>query len=875
MKYNVASFQVVATSVLLSLLALGVHADETQFVVPTPETVVVPAPKTATVSIDLRDIIEPVNRKVMGVCLMYPPFDPACAALFKGVLDGTSGRAWAHLTTDEQWAGFMPFVNAVGIKELFAYDPKFMGGPGGFKQPAKYLSEKENNLFATQQPKVYAEVIKTLNKTPHPGFPDGYGVTGWEVWNEPGFAAAGNWPTEDFARYAVDCSREIRRVEPTMDIGVPLYDGADDWRTRNPRLLRQIAAKDLNAINFVVTHPYSCNWFNSREQFGTYYARVSSAEEVRPFLRDVVKTVFDIGHGRWRVACTEWNTHPPAHEVQYWHISTDMAAAIHIAAMFGVFWDEHVDSAQVFEFFGPPEGAPQLNHFHLVSKTPTGLKVNPTGEVFRLYGRYFRGDRLTTKLDASTYTYYAQGENAQNLPKEEKPQKVKYEIPLVFAHAAHDAANGRLVVMLTNRHLDKAAPVKIRLSNFRAAQTGKCLTLTTKDAESTESIIQEAVATNAGGNSEDASAQFKVVLPPHSVTAVLIEGEVPLTAAEMFSKNIKWVNDWRVGTIMDPVEGSSNHGLEVSLPPSVTQPKRAIKAKADWGFIDLGAVLAEAGKFDKLSEGYQAVATSWVFSPCAREVNFSLGLDYWGTFSVNGKAVLSVQNRSNPVGPDTHRVKTGLRCGWNRLDVRLASGSKGMGFWLGIENLKDLKFSAAPEPPAWPKQWELMAKDGAYVIDHPDGRDANYSNKEVLEISPGPFRRAFIRWPIDKSSHGIAPADLSFRMILNRAYSNGANSGEGKVYIRPVVEKWNALETTYNKQPKLGPPLPMTAELKSGQWVFSGKELDALIKKWFLKPGENYGIAVEGDGPSGTFGAFFNVNSPDKGPQLEIIRHGE
>jgi len=839
----------------------GQYSEVAPFVMPTPQSFSVPTPAPATLYIDAKDSIEPVNRRVMGIGLMYPPFDPACTELFKGALDGTSGRAWAHITTDEAWSGFMPFVKDVGIRELLCFDSKI-----GFEERAKYISEEENNLFPHQQPKAVAEIVRQLNKTPHPGFPDGYGVTGWEIWNEPGFPRAGNWPPDDLARYTMDISKAIRSVDPTMDIGAPLYEQGDDWRIRNARLLKQIAAKDIASIDFVVSHPYAVNWQLSLNQSGTYYSRVSASEEVRHHLREMVKMVFDIGLGRWRVACSEWNLHPP-HQPMFYHMTKDMAAALYVASMFGVFWDENVDSAQLFEFFGPPANDPNLRWFHLVEKTENGIVVNPTGEIVRLYGRYFRGDRLNTRLEgSSSYTWYAIGENTQdlltqNLPEDQKWQKVKHEIPLVFAHACHDAENERMVVMLANRHMDKKAPVTIKLSNFRASRVAKCVTVTAEDPEVGAAIVQESAAKAEG------SGEFKVLLPPHSVTAVLIGGGIPPTDAELF-ENIKWVNDWVVGDVIDPVEGGSAHGLDVSLPSSALQPKRAMKAKEGWGYVDFMDVLKGSGKAQKLSEGFKAVATSWVFSPCDREVNFSLGLNYWGRLYVYGKEALSVLERDSPPGPDSHRGTLPLTAGWNRICVRIASGSEGMGFWLGIEDRKDLQFMASPERPAWPKQWGVSAKDGTYVIDLEDGK--NFSQEDVLMISPGPFRRAFVRWPMEKPDQGISLDDLSFRLVLAKAYSWNFSWGAGVVHLRPVIEEWDNDKITFNQQPKLGDRLPATASLKEGQWIFEGPDIDDLVKGWLRDTSKNFGIAVECEGEPGSFGAFFNVSNTEKGPYLEI-----
>jgi hypothetical protein len=842
------------TIVLLSLAFLGTElkgdtdTPDGNFMVPAPASFKVPAPQVTDVSIDMRKPVEPVNRRVMGVCLMYPPFDPELTAIFQGVLDGTSGRAWAHLTTDEHWLGFMPFVRDMGIDELIAFDSHVK-----IETVAEYISAEENNLTERQQAQMKAHLVQKLNMEPHPGFPNGYGITGWEVWNEPWAGPNGNWPAADLARFTIDCSKAIRKVAPTMQIGVPLFEG-HDVKTRNRALLHQIAATDITAVDFVVTHPYSFSWFQASESCGTYYARVSDPEYVRDHVREAVQMALELGRGHWRVVCSEWNVHPPKVEPRYAERSTDMAAAINMAAMFGVFWEEGVDSAQFFELFGPPAHAPQLTEFHLVSKTAKGLHVNPTGELLRLYGRYFRGDRYDVQFNAGSYEYLTEGKS--------------YQIPLVIAHACYDYDKEHAVVLLTNRHIDQAASVAVDLDNFRSSGIGRLITLSAEGPESTKPVIRESMIRKEKNlaSRDSVAARFNILLPPHSTTAVVLDGVIPPTDDEILSQRIQYIENWAVGQVMAPIVDAAQRGLTAPLPASVKKPQTPVQADR-FSYVNLGEVGEKSGIIKEMSEGHQAVATSWVFSPDGREVQMSLGLDYWGSLIVNDRTVLTVDERRDAPSQDTHRAKATLQAGWNKLQVRVSSGKGGMGFWMGIENLKDYQFVNSIQEPTWPEQWTITANEGAYINEHGEDRGRNYGGREFLEISPAPLRRAYLRWPTTQLPTAASPEHMTFQLRLHRAFG----MGEGKVFIRPILQDWDASDLSFSHgQPELGPRLPLEANLSEEYWSFSGEAL-AFIKEWFADPAKNYGVAIECEGQNPVYGAItFSSPNPEKLPLLEV-----
>jgi len=803
----------------------------------------VPAPDAVEIRVNARNVLEPVNRRVFGVCAIFQPFDDAFRKIWAGCFDGASVRIWANTrffaggpedlaVCESAWVNVLQFVRSGRFAERFAFCPFTNIG-----RKARYVSEKDNNLDGRHQPSALAAYIRWLNKAAHPGFPKGFGVTGWEVWNEPQFPANGAWAADDYARYVLDCAEAVRRVDPGIEIGASLHEGDHAW---NRRMLGVIAAVDPAAIDFAVSHPYDFYWIRSRRIMGDYYARVSGAEVLRTEkIRPHVQDLFAIGHGRWRLVCSEWNTHPPGYEKPY-HVSTDIAVALHVAAMFGVFWEEHVDSAQFFQLYG--RGAE--GHFSLVRRTGNGPVLNPTGEVFRLYSRWFRGQRLAVGVKTPDWGY---------------PGRPGVRVPAVFSQAAVDAKSARLVVMIGNRHRDRNADVLLAVTQFvpRAFTADwYCVTVDAPDS-CTARVVRRSIAVSPGPD-----PRVSLRLPPHSVSALVFTGVTPPSECELFSQRLRFVREWAVGRVLDPVE-APDHGLAASLPADVTTPRQKVTADST-GFVNLALLLEASGKAAALREGFQAVATTWVFSPVERTVGVSLGLDYWGIVEVGGASVLEVKHPEGPPQADRYRGRMHLRPGWNLLKVRVASGSKGFGFRLALEETGDLLTDAGFARPPWPRTWRVCAGRGADVNSWKGRRNRANPDRDVLEVSPQKpnLRRAYVAWPPLALPPGADLQHVKAEIRLQRAYSKG----EGRVWVRPVLEGWDPDTLTFERQPRLGAPLPQRVPVENEIWTFAGGDVDRLVRSWIERPQAVFGIAVESDVKG--YAAFWSDDAPRKAPRL-------
>ncbi|MEK6793525.1 MAG: sugar-binding domain-containing protein [Spirochaetota bacterium] len=104
------------------------------------------------------------------------------------------------------------------------------------------------------------------------------------------------------------------------------------------------------------------------------------------------------------------------------------------------------------------------------------------------------------------------------------------------------------------------------------------------------------------------------------------------------------------------------------------------------GFMDLKDIFPP-------KEGVITYAVTHVYSTRARTATAYLSCDYWCTFKVNGSALVdhgSAPRPSQAPRMNELEVKIPLTAGWNRLEMKVASGSGGVGFWCRMTDPGDL-----------------------------------------------------------------------------------------------------------------------------------------------------------------------------------------
>jgi len=115
------------------------------------------------------------------------------------------------------------------------------------------------------------------------------------------------------------------------------------------------------------------------------------------------------------------------------------------------------------------------------------------------------------------------------------------------------------------------------------------------------------------------------------------------------------------------------------------------------GFLSFSSVTGTAPK-----TGKAGVAVTYVYSSQAREATFSLSSDWWFDLKVNGTSYekQSATGRTpNAANPGEVNLKIPLQPGWNKVEMKVGSGSGQFGFWCTITDPGDLRVSATTTAP--------------------------------------------------------------------------------------------------------------------------------------------------------------------------------
>lgn len=209
----------------------------------------------------------------------------------------------------------------------------------------------------------------------------------------------------------------------------------------------------------------------------------------------------------------------------------------------------------------------------------------------------------------------------------------------------------------------------------------------------------------------------------------------------------EFVKAWQVyqdtPTIDTSVDMNNRHlGLGAALPveSSLDQSEPGqgfswrLKTTDPSGFMDFSTLgtpkaAAKAG-----------LAVTWIYSSQARQANFALSADWWLIFRVNGKAYLD--HSADPRMPHSpyageFRITAPLKKGWNRLEIKVASGGGGFGFWCQVTDPGDLLVVPSLHVPP---MMSLRSSDTPALLGEPMGMTGFYVLPTLEDYDPYAFR---------------------------------------------------------------------------------------------------------------------------------------
>jgi hypothetical protein len=388
------------------------------------------APSAINASIRLQGGSRPVNRLVLGVGLMYPPFDTLADAL--GSFSESSVRVWSHIDA-QWWKQFETALVQLKPSKVLAFNNEL----SRHADKVFYRSAADNNLSAAQQVEQmllqiqYAiDRLVSINTMPAGGF---Y----WEVWNEPELKKNGSWPAPDMARYANEIASAVRQKKIPVKILVPLsmYD---------PVWSEQLCAKlDPNLVDGLVNHYYYYQWNTVKLPEDEFLARASGGPILSKLIGQDKMLIDKYGKGRWALHCSEWNLEPPDFSSPPFNITRDMAAALYALDSLKIYLANDLATAQFFLF------ANRDQHFAAITTKKDGPPiVRPAGALFGLLHKHLNGQLLELAVDSEGYERRAKNETSST--------KIAY----INAMAARKA-DGYGALFVSNKHPSLGAEVDV------------------------------------------------------------------------------------------------------------------------------------------------------------------------------------------------------------------------------------------------------------------------------------------------------------------------------------------------------------------------------------------------------------------------------
>lgn len=452
----------------------------------------------AFAKIDAAKPLGPVNRRLLGACLMHPPeskkpenqqldygtFGDGFIEAVRPFLVEGGVRVWMHPPNTHWTAWWQDTLERLGTKTKYA----FVNVGARENKKVFYFNEEDNNLQPYQKPEAWASYVERVNSG-RDGTPR---FTHWELWNEPSFDLNGGWDPVEHARWCVDTARRMKAVDPGILIGPHIYGGGP-W---NETMLAELSRAEPDLFGFIVNHYYDVTWFQQWDTFGSYLGRVAYPELIRQHVRRDLALLEKYGKGRWPLVITEWNSHPQRYD---WpgKISRDMATALFQASTVQVFAEEGVDAAQVFLLHG--------DSFALIGDKDAKVKYPPF-HVFDLYGRHYKGERLATQTVGPSFAWRQDSSASRSEP---------LDIPYVDLLAAKH--EGRIVLMAVNKHPESEITLDVEIVGLDS-QPAKALlsSVVSDDKESDVARIEDSEVRLQGG-------KIRIPLPKHSFSAIRLE----------------------------------------------------------------------------------------------------------------------------------------------------------------------------------------------------------------------------------------------------------------------------------------------------------------------------------------------------------------
>ena len=345
----------------------------------------------------------------------------------------------------------------------------------------------------------------------HLGSSEPYGVKYWALGNEMyGRDSIGALNAEDYVKRAIEFASVMKRTDPSIQL---IGCGMNGWSRWDRIVLDGLAS----VVDFHSIHIYSGS--------DDYYSNVFAPHQAERALAacqgliTAVRYQQGIRHSI-HVAYDEWNVwyrcgNPPwpmgsgvssagGLEEQY-----TLADALAVATYFNVF-------IRYCRTVGMANLAQMVNVLAPIVTTPSGLVLQTSYHVFRLYSNHMRGEAVDVHVEGSTHTLLPADETSR------WPHRVADLGPftLLDAVAVVGEAGNRVSVAVVNRSLAQDIVASVVIPGLRDSCDGIACEINSGNVDTANSVDRPEAVTVAQHSVTSRGSSFEYRFPAHSLTVL-------------------------------------------------------------------------------------------------------------------------------------------------------------------------------------------------------------------------------------------------------------------------------------------------------------------------------------------------------------------
>ena len=334
------------------------------------------------------------------------------------------------------------------------------------------------------------------------GHPEPYNVKFWGLGNEMyGSWQIGHKPAAEYARYALEAAKLMRRIDPSIRLIGCGHDGLSDWDRVVLETLAPVV--DYHAIHlYTGSNDYYTNVFQPHHA-GRMIEAAQALIDTTRFSQGISKPI--------RVAFDEWNVWFRERgggsrlEERYNH-----ADALAVAAYLNEF-QRHPGAV------GMANLAQLVNVIAPIFTRPDGLFRQTIYHPLALYATYCQPISLDvwSKSGAYAFTHEPEDRRLHGLGP----------FPFLDVSATISESHDRLTLAVVNRHREKSVETAIDLGGWRPESHAGTFLVDADDVESINDFDRETVGVVQGEIHLESC--FTHVFPAHSLTVLTMNGQEP------------------------------------------------------------------------------------------------------------------------------------------------------------------------------------------------------------------------------------------------------------------------------------------------------------------------------------------------------------